>query len=97
MASIRLEQKIPGVPAGAVGCRIQGLQGAKSGRWDPWLQVVKKSQLFRQHAHSPGIARAQRMVLPQRRIGRQLSALYIVGHCALWDWEHCCLSSGSGQ
>ena len=56
-----------------------------SGRWEPWLQVVKNSQLFTQHAHSPGIARAQCMVRPQRRIGRQLSAL--VGHCGLWDWD----------
>ena len=34
--------KIPGVPAGAVGCRI----------WDPWLPVVKNSRRFAQRGHS---------------------------------------------
>ena len=44
-ASIR-PKKIPGVPAGAVGCRP----------WDPWLPVVENSQLFAQHGHSAGTA-----------------------------------------
>ena len=44
VASIRLKQKIPGVPAGAVGCRIHDPLG------------VKNSRLFAQRARSAGTA-----------------------------------------
>ena len=45
VASIKLEKKIPAVPAG--GGRVQN-----SGPWDPWLPVVEKSQLFAQRVHN---------------------------------------------
>ena len=48
------EKKIPGVPAGALWCRIQD-----PGYWVPWLPVVEDSRLFAQRAHSTGTARAQ--------------------------------------
>ena len=55
VASIRLNKKIPGAPAGAVGCRIQD-PGTHGYQWC-------KTAYF---SHSAGTARAQRTVRPLR-------------------------------